>query len=173
MVEKMIEKMLIRQNFKEMPSRKIEFIVIHDTGNPASGADALMHFRYFDSALRNASAHFFVDDKRIIQTVEEKNIAWHVGDAKEKVVIAGATPTNANSIGIEICINKDGDYFKALQNAILLTKYLMGKYNLPIERVIRHYDVSKKWCPQSMSGWNGTTATWVVWEWFLKQLKNV
>lgn len=165
-----IEKMLIRYNYTKSDKRKIEFIVIHDTGNPKTGANALMHYQYFNATNRDASAHYFVDDKRIIQTVEDVDIAWHCGDTQTPPLIAGSRPKNANSIGIEICINEDGDYFKALQNTIELTKFLMQKYGIPPERVIRHYDVSGKICPQSMSGFNGKDYTWVVWKWFKNQL---
>lgn len=165
-----IVKKLIKRNFTPATNRKIEFIVIHDTGNPSAGANAEMHYKYFDSADRNASAHYFVDDKQIIQIIEDEDIAWHIGDAKNPPTIDGVRPRNSNAIGIEICINEDGDYFKAVQNALWLTKELMKKYNLPPSRVIRHHDVSGKICPQSMSGFNGTSYTWVVWKWFKKQL---
>ena len=74
--------------------------------------------------------------------------------------------TNANTISIEICsnlkkgyghnvVNHGGWYFTeaALDNAVRLAKILMRKFNIPIERVIRHYDVSGKICP-SVLGWN-------------------
>ena len=62
--------------------------------------------------------------------------------------------TNQNSIGVEICINVDGDYDKAIANAVELTKQLMSKYNIPPERVVRHYDASRKTCPGAISGNN-------------------
>ena len=48
---------------------------------------------------------------------------------------------------------------KTLENAIELGKMLMKKYNIPIERVIRHYDVNGKACPNcnnllSDKAWN-------------------
>ena len=41
-------------------------------------------------------------------------------------------------------------YFKdaTVKNTVELTKYLMKKYNIPVERVIRHYDVTGKICPE-------------------------
>ena len=36
---------------------------------------------------------------------------------------------------------------KTIENAIELGKMLMKKYNIPIDRVIRHYDVNGKACP--------------------------
>ena len=85
-------------------------------------------------------------------------------------MIDGKKVLNRNTIGIEICVNEDGDYLKAVQNAITLTKMLMGKYAIPKSHVLRHYDVSKKISPQSMSGYNGQSYTWILWNWYKKQL---
>ena len=72
-----IQKMLIKYNFSA--GNDIKYIVVHDTGNHAAGATALMHYKYFNGADRQASAHYFVDDSNIIQTVEDFNAAWHCG----------------------------------------------------------------------------------------------
>lgn len=52
--------------------------------------------------------------------------------------------------------NHSGWYFTkaAIENALKLTRILMRKYNIPKERVIRHYDASGKLCPGLVS-WNG------------------
>ena len=42
---------------------------------------------------------------------------------------------------------------ESLNNAVKLAKILMKKYNIPIERVVRHYDISGKLCP-GLIGWN-------------------
>ena len=59
---------------------------------------------------------------------------------------------NSNSIGIEMCsrISNGTYYFKdeTITNCIELTRYLMTKYNVPVSRVIRHYDVTGKNCPE-------------------------
>jgi len=135
----------------------IKYIVIHDTGNSSKGANADAHFNYFNGGNRNSSADFFVDDKKILQINDYKKFCtWQVGDGKGKYGI-----TNQNSIGIEICINADGDYDKAFKKAVELTKYLMKELGIPKERVIRHYDASRKNCPASMSANN-----WAKWEKF-------
>ena len=141
----------------------IKYIVIHDTQNISKGADADAHFKYFNGGNRNSSADFFVDDKKILQINDyTKYATWQVGDGKGKYGI-----TNQNAIGVEICINSDGDYEKAVANAVELTKYLMKELNIPIERVIRHYDASRKNCPSSMSGDN-----WALWNNFKKLLSE-
>lgn len=158
-----IEKKLIKYNFSSRNGKKIEYIVIHDTGNTGKGANADAHFNYFNGGNRNASAHYFVDDKKILQVVEDTNVSWHCGDGQGKFGI-----TNQNSIGIEICVNADGNYDKAVANAIELTKYLMKKYNIPLERLVRHFDASRKLCPASMS-----TNNWQKWQWFKEQLTRL
>lgn len=75
--------------------------------------------------------------------------------------------TNYNSIGIELCVNSDGDYNKAFDNTIKLTKMLMKKYNIPASRVVRHYDASRKMCPYSMSSNN-----WAKWNQFKNSLND-
>ena len=139
----------------------IKYIVIHDTGNKSKGANADAHFNYFNGGNRNSSADFFVDDKKILQINDyKKYYTYQCGDGKGKYGI-----TNSNSLGIEICVNSDGDYNKAYDNAVELTKYLMKELNIPIERVVRHYDASHKNCPASMSG-----DQWLLWHNFKKLL---
>ncbi len=138
-------------------TQKPKYIVIHDTGNTARGADARRNFEYFNSGNRDASADFFVDDKTVYQ-VNDYNAyyTWHCGDGGGKYGI-----TNGNSVGIEICVNADGDYTRAFENAVELTKQLMAELDIPPERVVRHYDASRKNCPASMSG-DG----WALWQKF-------
>lgn len=156
----MINKKLIKYNYSSRNNESIKYIVIHDTGNTSKGAGADNHYRYFNGGNRNASAHYFVDDKETIQTVEDNNVSWHCGDGKGKYDI-----TNQNSIGVEICVNSDGDYDKAVANTVELVKHLMKKHNISIDRVVRHYDASRKICPRSMSSNN-----WAKWNEFKKNL---
>lgn len=140
----------IRYNFSRRKGATIKYLVIHDTGNDSKGADTMAHYRYFNGGNRNASAHYFVDDKQVVQLVGDSLSAWHVGDGKGRYGI-----TNANSLGIEMCINADGNYAKMYYHTVELAKNIMQKFNIPIERVVRHYDASRKSCPNHMrkSGW--------------------
>ena len=145
-------------------SESIRYIVIHDTGNKAKGADAEAHFRYFNGGNRNSSADFFVDEKQVLQVNDyTRYYTYHVGDGKGKYGI-----TNQNSIGIEICVNQDGDYKRAFENAIELTKYLMKELAIPAERVVRHYDASRKNCPASMN-----EAKWAAFKTLLAEGKTM
>ena len=91
-----------------------------------------------------------------------KYYTWHCGDGHGKYGI-----TNRNSVGIEFCINVDSDRDKTLERTAQLVRELMQELNIPIERVVRHYDASRKNCPQSMSG-NG----WAQWYKFKEKLKG-
>lgn len=135
----------IRRNYRSRGKVGIKYLVIHDTGNPNKGAGALAHRNYVENNKRGASAHYFVDDKVIVQYVGDSLSAGSVGDGKGKYGI-----TNANSLSIEMCINSDADYAKTYKNTVELTKNLMKKFNIPIDRVVRHYDASRKSCPNHM-----------------------
>ena len=148
-----IQKKIIKYNYSNRNGREIEYIVVHDTGNTGKGADVNAHFNFFNGADRQSSADYFVDDHSIGQFVEDWNYSWHCGDGKGRYGI-----TNSNSIGIEICINSDGDYVQAVKNTAELVRFLMNKYNIDINHVVRHYDASRKSCPnQIIRGVDGIT----------------
>ena len=133
----------------------IKYIVWHYTANDGDSDEA--NGNYFNGANRNASAHYFVDDDSITQSVPDNYVAWSVGGSRYSnyATTGGATlygiAKNANTLNIELCdTQKNGKYdvsTKTLENAIALTKDLMKKYNIPIENVIRHFDVTGKSCP--------------------------
>jgi N-acetylmuramoyl-L-alanine amidase len=148
-----IIKKLIKFNFTKN-ANKPEFIVLHDTGNYNIGANAEMHYQYFNSGDKQSSAHIFVDDKQILQLVEIRDKSWHCGDGNNAYGI-----NNGNSIGVEICINNDGNYLATINNTLELVSYLMKTYNISIDKVVRHYDASKKNCPQTMNN-NGDWSKW-------------
>lgn len=141
----------------------IRYIVIHDTGNPSAGADARAHFNYFNSANRSSSADIFIDDDEcLIVNDYHKYYSWHCGDGQGKYGI-----TNSNSVGIEMCVNSDGNYEKAFRNTVDVVKNLMGELNIPLDRVVRHYDASRKNCPASMN-----KGDWHKWNEFKNLLKE-
>ena len=152
--------MQISKNKTPVKRDTIKYIVIHDTANQDIGANALMHYKYFNNTDRGASADFFVDSTQIIQTNDyTKYYTWHCGVSKGKI-------NNKNSIGIEMCINADGNYDLMLKSTIELVKDLKTKLNIPLENIVRHFDVSGKICPGSMS-WDN----WSAWEAFKKLLE--
>lgn len=143
-----IIKDLTTVNKETLPGRQIKYIVIHYVG--AEGT-AKGNANYFRSTYRGASAHYFVDfdGKTVYQVVEDKDVAWHCGTSGSYY----SPCRNNTSIGIEMCCRKDasGNWYipKEVENCTLsLTVSLMKKYNIPLENVIRHYDVTHKSCPE-------------------------
>ena len=153
----------IKYNRSNRGGTPIKYIVVHDTGNPSRGANATAHYNYFNGGDRSSSADFFVDDTQVLCVNDYyKFYTWHCGDGHGKYGI-----TNRNSVGIEFCINVDSNRDKTLTRTAQLVRELMQELNIPIDRVVRHYDASRKNCPQSMSG-NG----WAQWYKFKEKLKG-
>lgn len=160
-----INRLISGYNFNPGSVSRIKYIVIHYVGG-LSGAQA--NCKYFAGGNRNASAHYFVDHNgEIWQCVEDANVAWHCGAKSYK----HGECRNANSIGIELCVRKrntasqgatDKDWYfedATVEAAAELTRYLMDKYGVPADHVIRHYDVTGKICPNPYV-YNTTAHTW-------------
>lgn len=154
-----------RQVGRKRAHSEIKFIVIHYTGNYNAGANATAHRRYLQGATRYGSAHYFVDDRQIIQTIGDGRVAWAVGDNQGHGRYLNGC-TNNNSISIEMCVNADADQKKTYKNVLELTKNLMRKFKVPAERVCRHYDVSRKDCPHNFRANN-----WALWWQFKEEIK--
>lgn len=146
-----IQKMISDYNFSSRQGSDIEYLIFHYTGN--KGDTALNNAKYFNACNRNASAHFFVDDENIYQVVNLNNSAWAVGDGKGAYGIL-----NRNSVSIEMCCNSEGFISETTEaNALELGKYLMDLYGIDLDHVVRHYDASRKICP------NWTNNNWERW----------
>ncbi|MFK7786008.1 MAG: SH3 domain-containing protein [Crocinitomicaceae bacterium] len=147
-------------NSANRPQRKLSSlkgIIIHWTANAGHGSDADNHFRYFQNHAVQASAHFFVDDHQIVQIIPEDEVAYHVGarssrytDLARQIMGNEYSPNNF-LIGIEMCVNVDGDWDKTYQHTIELTRHLMTKYGLTSDQVWRHFDITGKDCPKMMT----------------------
>lgn len=156
-----IEQRLTTINFTDKNDiGRIKYIVIHYFGSLGSAAAVA---NYFKSAYRGASAHYALDEGDIVyQCVDDGDIAWHCGT---KGTYVHPYCRNSNSIGIEVrpykidpstaadAMKKDW-YFtdKTIDNLVVFTKYLMKKYDVSPENVVRHYDVTGKWCPRPYMG---------------------
>lgn len=147
------------------PLSEIKFIVIHDTANQGKGADALAHYKYLQTATRYGSAHYYVDDHEILQTIDDSVVAWSVGDKWARKNATRDDVTNYNSVSVELCINEGIDKAKAYDNLLWLTRYLMQKYHA---EVVRHFDATGKPCPRSWQANN-----WSQWWRFKKELTNM
>lgn len=127
----------------------IKYLVYHYTANDGDSDEA--NGKYFRNNVVKASAHYFVDNDSVTRTVPDNYVAYSVGKNYGKDNLFGIC-TNANSLNIEICDEvKNGVYDfseSTLANAIELGKKLMKEYNIPNDRVVRHYDVCSKICPK-------------------------
>ena len=154
-----------------LPKRTIKYIALHYTaGTTSKAGTAMSTAKWFANGANPknpASSDFIVDDRDIVQYNKdiENYYAWCVGGTKytNPTTSLGASlygiATNKNTISIEICRNKrnpksldanDKDWYftdAELDNTRELVKYLMKKYNIPIERVIMHHTVTGKLCP--------------------------
>ena len=133
-------------NYAAGRSGPVEYIVIHYTSN--QGDTAKNNADYFAREKVGASAHYFCGENEIWQSVKDTDTAWHCG-AKTYL---HPDCRNANSIGVEICMNdKKGNVRQgSIDTAAELVRYLMQRYSVPVDRVIRHYDVTGKYCPGPM-----------------------
>ncbi len=139
-----IKTKLTQINRTIMNNKQNKYIVIHYVGAVST---AKANADYFYSVNRQASAHYFVDENEIWQVVKEGDSSWHCGTTGTYY----SNCRNSNSIGIEMCCyNNKGTLDikeEVINKTIELTKELMSKYKIPIENVIRHYDVTHKSCP--------------------------
>lgn len=130
----------------------IQYIVVHYTAN--DGDTAAGNGNYFSGANRQASAHYFVDECSVVQTVKDTDAAWHCGGGLQG---SGGHAyygkcQNRNSLGVEMCSDKVGGKYvitaATVDRTVELVRYLMKRHNVPASRVIRHYDVTGKICPE-------------------------
>jgi N-acetylmuramoyl-L-alanine amidase len=155
---------IIQQNGgKVRPGTKRDkkWIVIHETGNRSHGSNAKGHSDYLKSlAVANntyISWHYTVDDECAYHHIPDDEVAWHASDGSKE---GGG---NMAGIGIEICVNSDGDFAKARDNAAWLTAKLLKEHGLNMSAVKQHYDFApnKKNCPETIRNkglWNSFLA---------------
>lgn len=124
-----------------------EKVTVHQTGNKSRGADARMHARLQKRlGWSTASWHWQVDDKIGIQSFGHGWSGWH----------ASTRRGNESSIGVEICINADGNYTQSVKNGAYLVAWILDYEGLTVNDVVRHYDWNGKWCPaQILNGQAG------------------
>jgi len=136
------------RNYRSYRKDNIKYIVLHYTGNIADTDEGNGNY-FANNDTSDTSAHYFIDEDSITQSVPNEFCAFHCGGVTYKHWEC----RNDNSIGIEMCSDKNsnGDYIitdTTVNNAVELTKYLMDKYNIGINNILRHFDVCSKNCPE-------------------------
>ena len=110
--------------------REIKYLVIHQNANAEEGI---------------VSWHYTVDDHEIYHHLPDDETAYHAGDGMEK------NGGNMNGIGIEMCVNSDGNYEQTLINTEKLCARLLIEYDLnPSKALKKHQDFSGKICPSTL-----------------------
>lgn len=151
---------LVVKNKYSRPAIKllgVRGIVLHYTANPS--ATALNHANFFDGAdggnYRYAGAHLFVDKKESRLIVPLNEVAYHANESACRIPKLKATASyykggdaNLTTIGIEMCIEKDGSLHPDTYNrTVKLVASLLKQFKLTVDDVYRHYDITGKNCP--------------------------
>lgn len=140
-----------RPGYKLLP---VKAFVIHYTANNGGTADN--HFNYFNNLKdRYASAHIFVDRSKALEIIPLNEVAFHANERKEGPLIPSLKATasyypggnaNLNSIGIEMCMEKDGTIHPdTIARTLLVLQKLQKQFG--VWPIYRHYDVTGKKCP--------------------------
>lgn len=121
--------------------KKVKGVVVHYTANPGTGAR--QNRDYFeglkDSHITKASSHFVIGiDGEIVQCIPTAEISY------------ASNERNSDTISIECCHkDKSGKFSdRTYESLVRLVAYLMGRFSLSTDDVIRHYDVTGKNCPK-------------------------
>lgn len=139
-------------NYQPGRTQPIEYIVVHYTGN--TGDTAQNNLDYFARTKTGTSAHYFVDENEVCQSVQDTDVAWHCGSKNPRHPYC----RNANSIGIEMC-NSVGSVPEAVRDrTAAFVQQKMKEYGLDVNHVLRHYDVTGKRCP---APWVDNPAEWM------------
>lgn len=152
----MYHKQCNRNNYTiaNRPRSAVCYIVYHFTAN--NGDTARNNVDYFARVNTGTSAHWFADDVEVASSVPWWEVAHHCGGKKypnTKPLFFGKC-TNYNSLGVEMCSRIVGGKYTITEatqkNAAKHIAQLMHDFRIPLERVIRHYDVTGKQCPAPM-----------------------
>lgn len=123
----------------QIPLKSVKKVVLHYVGNPKSSAMA--NRNYFENQKnggRYVSSHYIIGlEGEILRCIPESEVAYCSNQA------------NTYSISIECCHpDATGKFTDATTaSAAELCAYLLKRYGLSVNDLIRHYDVTGKQCP--------------------------
>lgn len=138
----------------------IAWIIVHYTGDRYAQGCAKKTAAAMQTWKRTVSTHYLVGDDGIYQTVADRHAAWHCPYEKSNKCAA----CNSVAIGVDLVEHKqntrsksvkDSDWYfteKVIQDGAALVAMLADKYNIPQDHIVRHYDVTGKWCPRPFVG---------------------
>ena len=173
---------ITKENLYQIPASRgknpIQWIVIHYLGVPNADNPYLYGGGY--------GGHYNIQrNGQIYKAADPKTaVVWHCGGG-----LQGSSGhqyygicTNYNSIGIEngVCYTDTSDYnpnetsdkwyftTETQKSLVYLVSQLMDEYNIDINHVIRHYDVTGKTCPNPYVKNNKLKTSW-TWD----EFKNI
>lgn len=116
-----------------------EFIVVHNTANDVTARNEV---EYMKNNNNTVSFHYAIDDKEIVQGIEENRNAWNAGDGRNG-------RGNRYGIAIEICYSKSGGerFNLAEKNAVKFIAEKLKEKGWGIDKVKKHQDFNGKYCP--------------------------
>ncbi|MBR1743246.1 MAG: N-acetylmuramoyl-L-alanine amidase, partial [Lachnospiraceae bacterium] len=142
-----IKEKLLTKNVNSRPGialKKIKGIVIHYTANP--NTDAKANRNYFesrknmeDTSVNKVSSHYIIGlSGNILRCIPDEEIAY------------ASNKRNKDTLSIECCHPDSTGKFstKTYQALIHLVAYLADRYEISLDEIIRHYDVTGKECPK-------------------------
>lgn len=139
---------------------RIAWIIVHYTGDRYSQGCARKTADAMQTWKRSISTHYLVGDDAIYQTVEDRHCAWHCPYNKDNKCAA----CNSVAIGVDLVEHKrntrsksvkDRDWYfteKVILDGAQLVAMLADKYDIPMDHIVRHFDVTGKWCPRPFVG---------------------
>ena len=130
-----------RGNYSPGRTQPIEYIVVHYTAN--SGDTAQNNLDYFARTKTGTSAHYFVDENEVCQSVQDTDVAWHCGSKNPRHPYC----RNANSIGVEMCNSVGGVPEAVRARTADFVRQKMAEYGIDVDHVLTHYLVTGKRCP--------------------------
>ena len=145
-------KQAARGNYRPGRTQPVEYIVVHYTAN--TGDTAQNNLDYFARTKTGTSAHYFVDENEVCQSVQDTDTAWHCGSKNPVHPYC----RNANSIGIEMCNSVGGVPEAVRARTAAFVRQKMKEYGIDSSHVLRHYDVTGKRCP---APWVDNPAEWM------------
>lgn len=144
----------------------VKFVVEHETAN--NNADADDHYNYFNRHPLYASAHAFIDAKKILEIIPLDEKAWHVNYDKPMDNKLFGDDANDAAIGVELC--RPGNFKEAYDRYVWYNAYLCHKFGLkPEKHLVAHsvLDPQRRSDPESWLKPNG-----VNWSQFIKDVRN-
>ncbi len=139
---------------------KISWIIVHYTGDRYSQGRAKKTADAMQTWKRTTSTHYLVGDDGIYQVVEDRHAAWHCPYEKSNKCAA----CNPVALGVDLVEHKrnsrsksvnDRDWYftdKVIEDGARLVAELADKYDIQMEHIVRHFDVTGKWCPRPFVG---------------------